>query len=62
MKKFINLLVVFSLSVFSLGVLLISCVESVEVSNLNQEDIAQEAIEDFGTYFESKVTISYTSS
>jgi hypothetical protein len=50
MKKFINLLVVFSLSVFSLGVLLISCVESVEVSNLNQEDIAQEAIEDFENY------------
>ena len=50
MKKFINFLVVFSLSVFSLGVLLISCVESVEVSNLNQEDIAQEAIEDFENY------------
>ena len=50
MKKFINLLVVFSLSVFSLGVLLISCGESVEVSNLNQEDIAQEAIEDFENY------------
>jgi hypothetical protein len=50
MKKFINFLVVFSISVFSLGVLLISCGESVEVSNLNQEDIAQEAIEDFENY------------
>ena len=50
MKKFANFLVIFSLSVFSLGILLISCGESVEVSNLNQEDIAQEAIEDFENY------------
>lgn len=50
MKKFANFLVIFSLSVFSLGILLISCGESVEVTNLNQEDIAQEAIEDFENY------------
>ena len=50
MKKTVNYLLIFSLSVFGCGGFLGSCGDSVELASLNQEDIAQEAIEDFENY------------